>query len=114
MSLRLPADKAEICGNGGEITGDENNGIGLFEPRRQKNDDVGEQKPARCIKRPIQFVEDRNFTDEKLRDQYGVYHRNEEKHAAVIDTGMGSLIRRIGRVGFILRQLGVIDDRAAK
>lgn len=114
LTAREFADEKEIEGSRRKIAGDENDGIRMGKPRRQEDHDVGKRNTADGVKRPIQLVEDREFADEELDGDHGVEHGDEEKHTALIDTGMRAAIGGIIGRDVLLHKLGMIYLRFAK
>ena len=85
LAARELADKEQVKGNRREIARDENDGVRMGKPRRQKDHDVGKRNAADGVKRPIQLVEDGELTDKELNGDHGVKHGDEKEHAALID-----------------------------
>jgi hypothetical protein len=104
----------EIEGGGGEIAGNEDDGIGLAEPEGEGKADVAQEKTACYVAEPVEGVIKLEIGQKG--DQNGDKIENEDGtvEGARAFLRAGTLVRGIERGSVVLLEIGMIDDGAAE
>lgn len=70
-SVNNKVDIKQISKHGSKTAGNKNNGVGPFEPKRERNELIKQQHCTDCVAGPFRGIADADVADNKLNDQRG-------------------------------------------
>ena len=113
-SVNSKVDIKQISKHGSKTAGNKNNGVGPFEPKRERNELIKQQHCTDCVAGPFRGIADADVADNKLNDQRGKNHGNDEHNTPEIHAGFTELVFGKWRFGGFNFYIGVINPRSAK